>query len=75
MSALPNELRALTEAETCAALGICRNSLRALRRSGVLPYFTVGRAIRYQATAVQAFMENGGPYIGPKARRAIDNEK
>jgi excisionase family DNA binding protein len=69
------DLRALTETEACEALGVCRNSLRALRRSGALPYFTVGRAIRYPAAALREFMQCGGANLCPKSTREGDREQ
>jgi len=55
---LPLEARALTELEVMEALSVSRNTVRALRVSGELPSFNIGRTVRYPATAVVRFLAN-----------------
>ncbi|GGX15263.1 helix-turn-helix domain-containing protein [Streptomyces sp. NPDC093516] len=56
--ALPTTHQALTVPEVMTALRLSRFKVYDLIRSKQLPSFTVGRARRVPADAVQAFMQN-----------------
>ncbi|WP_369197591.1 helix-turn-helix domain-containing protein [Streptomyces djakartensis] len=55
---LPTTHQALTVPEVMTALRLSRFKVYDLIRSKELPSFTVGRARRVPADAVQAFMQN-----------------
>ncbi|MFI6377436.1 helix-turn-helix domain-containing protein [Streptomyces sp. NPDC050546] len=57
-TALPTTHQALTVPEVMTALRLSRFKVYDLIRSKQLPSFTVGRARRVPADAVQAFMQN-----------------
>ena len=53
---LPSAYQALAEQTVMELLGLSRNTVRHLRKSRKLPYFSVGRASRYPAAGVAVFM-------------------
>lgn len=52
-----NELELLTEAELSAHLKICRRQLYNWRIAGIIPYFKLGKAVRFRASEVAAALE------------------
>lgn len=64
---LPIELQALTEAQVRNLLGLSRNSVRQLRLHGSLPFFRVGRSVRYPAAGLARFIENSASNGEPDA--------
>lgn len=51
-SSLRNELELMTEAELCHHLKVCRRQLYNWRVRGLLPYFKIGKAVRFRVADV-----------------------
>ena len=65
VAAFPDAAGLLTDAEVRDILGISKQTLRAIRRSGALPYVQVRRHVRYRRADVQAYIlahRFGGPH-------------
>jgi hypothetical protein len=63
-SSLRNELELVTEAELTKLLKICRRQLFSWRMRGLIPYFKIGKAVRFRVTDVAEALEkmrNSGP--------------
>jgi excisionase family DNA binding protein len=56
-TSLRNELDLLTEQELAAHLKICRRQLYNWRIAGLIPYFKMGKAVRFRVTDVAAAIE------------------
>ena len=56
-SSLRNELELVTEAELCRHLKVCRRQLYAWRMAGLIPYFKIGKAVRFRMTDVLEALE------------------
>jgi excisionase family DNA binding protein len=56
-TSLRNELDLLTEQELAAHLKICRRQLYNWRIAGLIPYFKMGKAVRFRVTDVTAAIE------------------
>jgi excisionase family DNA binding protein len=56
-TSLRNELHLLTEQELAAHLKICRRQLYNWRIAGLIPYFKMGKAVRFRGTDVAAAIE------------------
>lgn len=54
---LRNELELLTEQEIAAHLKICRRQLYKWRIAGIIPYFKLGKAVRFRVADVAAALE------------------
>jgi excisionase family DNA binding protein len=54
---LRNELELLTEQEIAAHLKICRRQLYNWRIAGIIPYFKLGKAVRFRVADVAAALE------------------
>ena len=54
---LRTELELITEAELARHLRVCRRQLYAWRMSGLIPYFKIGRAVRFRVTEVLQALE------------------
>lgn len=52
---LPNAL--LTEKQVCAYLNVSKRNLFCWRMAGLIPYFKIGRAVRFRKTDVDAALE------------------
>jgi len=67
-SSLRNELELITEAEACRLLKVCRRQLYSWRMAGLIPYFKIGKAVRFRLADVVEALER--MRIGcPKKRR------
>jgi excisionase family DNA binding protein len=51
------ELDLMTEQELARHLKICRRQLYSWRMSGLIPYFKLGKAVRFRVTDVAAALE------------------
>ena len=51
------ELDLITEQELARHLKICRRQLYAWRMSGLIPYFKLGKAVRFRVADVAAALE------------------
>jgi hypothetical protein len=51
------ELELITEQELAAHLKICRRQLYSWRMSGLVPYFKLGKAVRFRVADVAAALE------------------
>jgi len=47
----------LTEKETCAYLRVSKRNLYCWRIAGLIPYFKIGRAVRFRKSEVDAALE------------------
>ena len=56
-TSLRNELDLLTEQELSSHLKICRRQLYNWRIAGLIPYFKMGKAVRFRVTDVTAAIE------------------
>lgn len=56
-SPLRNELELVTEAELAKLLKVCRRQLYNWRVRGLLPYFKIGKAVRFRAAEVKEALE------------------
>jgi excisionase family DNA binding protein len=56
-TSLRNELDLLTEQELSSHLKICRRQLYNWRIAGLIPYFKMGKAVRFRVTDVAAAIE------------------
>ena len=54
---LRNELELLTEQEIAAHLKICRRQLYNWRMAGIIPYFKLGKAVRFRVQDVAEALE------------------
>jgi excisionase family DNA binding protein len=52
-----NELDLMTEQELAAHLKICRRQLYNWRMAGLIPYFKMGKAVRFRVADVAAAIE------------------
>jgi excisionase family DNA binding protein len=52
-----NELDLMTEQELAAHLRICRRQLYNWRMAGLIPYFKMGKAVRFRVADVAAAIE------------------
>ena len=52
-SSLRNELELVTEAELARLLKVCRRQLYNWRVRGFIPYFKIGKAVRFRVADVQ----------------------
>ena len=48
----------LTEDQIAAYLGVCRRCLFAWRKSGLIPSFKIGKAVRYRLSEVEKALES-----------------
>jgi len=51
-SSLRTELELITEAEACRLLKVCRRQLYSWRMAGLIPYFKIGKAVRFRMSEV-----------------------
>jgi hypothetical protein len=51
-SSLRNELELVTGAELCRHLKVCRRQLYSWRTAGLIPYFKIGKAVRFRVADV-----------------------
>lgn len=56
-SSLRNELELMTEQELARHLKICRRQLYNWRISGLIPYFKMGKAVRFRVADVVVAIE------------------
>jgi len=56
-SSLRNELELVTEAELARLLKVCRRQLYSWRMAGLIPYFKIGKAVRFRIAEVLAALE------------------
>lgn len=56
-TSLRNKLELITEAELCGMLKICRRQLYAWRLRGLIPYFKIGKAVRFRVDDVIEALE------------------
>lgn len=56
-TSLRNELDLMTEQELAAHLKICRRQLYNWRTAGLIPYFKMGKAVRFRVADVAAAIE------------------
>ena len=56
-SSLRNELELVTEAELARLLKVCRRQLYNWRVRGFIPYFKIGKAVRFRAVEVLAALD------------------
>ena len=56
-SSLRTELELVTEAELCRHLKICRRQLYSWRMAGLIPYFKIGKAVRFRVAEVAEALE------------------
>jgi hypothetical protein len=56
-SSLRNELELVTEAELSKMFKVCRRQLYSWRVRGVIPYFKIGKAVRFRVTDVHIALE------------------
>jgi hypothetical protein len=56
-SLLHNELELVTEAELSRLLKVCRRQLYSWRVRGFIPYFKIGKAVRFKVTDVLLALE------------------
>lgn len=56
-SLLRNELALVTEAELTKHLKVCRPQLYSWQVRGLIPYFKIGRAVRFRVTDVAEALE------------------
>ena len=56
-SSLRNELELVTEAELSKLLKVCRRQLYSWRMAGLIPYFKIGKAVRFRAADVMEALE------------------
>jgi excisionase family DNA binding protein len=56
-TSLRNELDLMTEQELAAHLKICRRQLYNWRVGGLIPYFKMGKAVRFRVADVAAALE------------------
>jgi hypothetical protein len=56
-SLLRNELELVTEAELSKLLKVCRRQLYSWRVRGFIPYFKIGKAVRFKVTDVLLALE------------------
>jgi excisionase family DNA binding protein len=47
----------LTEKDTCAYLRVSKRNLYCWRMAGLIPYFKIGRAVRFRKTEMDAALE------------------
>jgi len=52
-----SELDLMTEQELARHLKICRRQLYSWRMSGLIPYFKIGKAVRFRAAEVLRALE------------------
>lgn len=52
-----HELELITEQELASLLKICRRQLYAWRMAGLIPYFKLGKAVRFRVSEVLAALE------------------
>ena len=52
-----HELELLTEAELAALLKVCRRQLYNWRMAGLIPYFKLGKAVRFRVADVTTAIE------------------
>lgn len=57
LSALPTEDHLLTEAEMCSYLRIRPRQLYTWRKKGLIPYFKIGKALRFRRSDIDAALE------------------
>ena len=72
MTALAHLDALMDEAQACRVLAVCGRTLRKERQAGRLPYIMIGRAIRYSAADLQAYIERARlcPSTAGKDRRS-----
>ena len=51
------ELDLMTEQDLARHLRVCRRQLYNWRKAGLIPYFKLGKAVRFRATEVAAALE------------------
>ena len=51
-SLMRNELELVTGAELCRHLKVCRRQLYSWRLAGLIPYFKIGKAVRFRVVDV-----------------------
>ena len=56
-SSLRTELELITEAEACRLLKVCRRQLYSWRMAGLIPYFKIGKAVRFRVAEVEEALE------------------
>ena len=56
-TSLRNELDLMTEQELAANLKICRRQLYNWRIAGLIPYFKMGKAVRFRVADVAAALD------------------
>jgi excisionase family DNA binding protein len=56
-TSLRNELDLMTEQDLAAHLKICRRQLYNWRMAGLIPYFKMGKAVRFRVADVAAAIE------------------
>jgi excisionase family DNA binding protein len=47
----------LTEKQTCSYLNVSKRNLYCWRMAGLIPYFKIGRAVRFRKSEVDAALE------------------
>lgn len=47
----------MTEKQTCAYLNVSKRNLYCWRMSGLIPYFKIGRAVRFRKSELDAALE------------------
>jgi len=57
MASLRNELELVTEEELSALLKICKRQLYNMRIRGEIPYFKLGRSVRFRVGEVMEALE------------------
>ncbi len=55
-------------------LGIHRNRLYLLVRTGLIPHLRIGRAVRFDPDAIRAW-ERAGGWVTPNLRRGVSTER
>jgi len=63
MAATTTEDQSYTASELAPILKIPVFRVRELARQGILPYFRLGRQIRFPAHRIREFMDNGGQQL------------
>ncbi len=56
-ASLRTELELMTEAELARHLRVCRRQLYSWRMAGLIPYFKIGRAVRFRVAEVLRALE------------------
>ena len=54
---LRSELELMTERELCHHLKVCRRQLYTWRTTGLIPYFKIGKAVRFRVAEVLHALE------------------